>query len=294
MGIFSDMDFLGLGKFKNTKIMEEKEAVNKENGKEVKEPIKTQITEEECLFDKRYECPVCDNKFSTKAVKSTKLRVVTKETDLRTVYEGIDPVKYEVITCGICGYSALLRYFGKISNSQIKRLKEEVKRDFRGIDTFKDTLTYDDAILRYKLALICTKVKYSKWSEKAYTFLKLSWAYRGKRQETVGIELTEEFTKEAKIKMIRELYENELECIEQAFEGFKMAYSSEHMPICGMDESTFSYLVGDLARRVKKYDESMKYLERVIISKASSQRIKDEALKVRDMVKEEIKKLEKK
>lgn len=294
MGIFSEMESLGLGKFKNTKIMEEKE--EKEEMRKYQEQksnaTKVQLTEADCLFDKQYECPICDNKFNVKSVKSTKLRVLAKETDLRTIYEAIDPVKYEVITCGLCGYSALLRYYGKISYSQIKRIKEEVKYNFVGIDTNKEILTYDDAITRYKLALICSKVKFSKWSEKAYTFLKLAWVYRGKRQEITSKEISEDFTKEDKIKMIKELYDNECECMEQAYEGFNLAYSSESMPICGMDDSTFTYLVGDLARRVKRYDESLRYLERVIMSKATIQRIKDEAVKVRDMVKEEIKRRE--
>ncbi len=199
MGIFSDMDFLGLGKFKDTNIIEDsksKKATTEVDKKEIK------LNESDYLFDKRYECPICDNSFLVKAVKANKLKIVSKDTDLRTVYEGVDPVKYEVITCGLCGYSSLIRYYGKLSSTQMKRLREDVKCTFRGIDTNTQLVSYDDAIIKYKLALICSKVKMCKMSERAYTFLKLSWAYRGKRNNITSKAITEEFPKDVKHALI--------------------------------------------------------------------------------------------
>ena len=68
------------------------------------------------LFDKKYTCPVCENNFTSKTVRSGKARMVRTDMDLRNVYDGIEPLKYDVILCPKCGYAALSRFFPNVSN----------------------------------------------------------------------------------------------------------------------------------------------------------------------------------
>ncbi len=281
MGLFSGMDKFGLGKYKDTKTIIEDKNTTTATSKGVNEaPIVERTPEEreaEVLFDKRFTCPVCDVAFSTKCVRAGKIKLSGKDIDLRPTYEFMDPLKYDVIACDKCGYSALARYFGKLSTRQMRTIKEQVGYSFKGLENDMDIYSYDDAITRYKLALICSMVKQAKNSEKAYTCLKLAWVIRGKR-----------LTLDPKTPEFVELYKDEMECISNAYEGFYIAISSEQFPIAGMDESTLKYIMSDMARRLKKYDDAAKLLGDVITSRATNSRLKDEALKLKDIIKEEI------
>lgn len=279
MGLFSGMDKFGLGKYKETSnIIEDKKEVSVSKAETA--PIVERTLEEreaEVLFDKRFTCPVCDMAFSTKCVRAGKIKIMDKDVDLRPIYEFMDPLKYDVITCDKCGYSSLSRYFGKLSTRQMKTIKEQVGMSFRGIDSDMEIFSYDDSIARYKLALICSMVKQAKNSERAYTCLKLAWVIRGKR-----------LTLDSKSEEFVSLYKDEMECITNAYEGFKRAFSSEQLPIAGMDESTLKYIMSDMARRLKKYDEAAKLLGDVITSKTTNSRLKEEALKLKELIKEEV------
>ncbi len=277
MGLFSGLEQLGLGKYHDAKLMEEKKEDNTLSGAGENQGPK--VKEEDVLYDKRYTCPVCDISFTSKTVRAGKIKLIGKDTDLRAVYEIADPHKYDVIACENCGYSAVGRYFGKLSTRQMKDIKDQVGTNFRGISNDKELFSYDDAILRYKLALVCSIVKHAKNSEKGYTSLKMAWVLRGKRLTLKPGDTT-----------ILQLYEEEMECISNAYACFVEALANEMMPIAGMDENTIKYLMAELARKLKKYDDSAKLLAEVITSKATPARLKEEALNVKELLKEDIKK----
>lgn len=281
MGLFSDMGRFGLGEYENTEVLEhEKHSAAVCKGSSQAEPVIDPIErEKEALFDKHYTCPVCDLSFRAKSIRVGKVKLTGKDTDLRPVYDGIDPIKYDVIVCDKCGYSALTRYFGKLSTRQMKEIYDNIGSHFHGIDNTVEMYTYDDAIARYKLALLTTVVKKAKNSERAYTSMKLAWVLRGKR-----------LTLKRGDAGMKELYLNEMECIKNAYEGFCEAISSELFPIAGMDENTLQYVMADMARRLRKYDESIKLLGRVVTSKDVSPRLKEQALTLKEIIKEEIKK----
>lgn len=282
MSIFSNMEKFGLKNFENAKVLEEdkKSGLDRENQDSLQNQKTPREQEMEALFEKHYECPVCDLQFVTKCVRAGKAQLVGKDTDLRPIYKQIDPVKYEVITCEHCGYSALSRYYGKLTNRQMQDIKYQVGNTFRGIESAveKDLFTYDDAIARYQLALVTCIVKKAKNGERAYTCLKYAWALRGKR-ETLSVRGNE----------YQKLYADEMECIETAYEGFMKAISTEVFPIAGMDENTMKYVMADLARRLKRYDEALKLVGSVITSRAVSHRLKDEALNLKELIREDAK-----
>ena len=276
MGLFSDMGKFGLGKYENTDIYAEDKKAEAEK-KAAAAPVVR--VEEDFLYDKHYECPVCGAQFMAKAVKAGRIKSVGKDTDLRPYYDYLDPLKYDIIACDRCGYSAITRYFGKLSTRQAKEVRQEIGANFSGFETGMTKLSYDDAILRYKLAVITSMVKKAKNSEKAYTCLKLAWVIRGKRK-TLDVNDPE----------VKSLYDDELECLSNAYEGFVNAISTEPFPIAGMDENTLKYILADLARKLKKYEESARLIAAVLQSRGASSRLKDETLKLKEMLKEEMKK----
>ena len=122
-GLLSGLTGLGLDHLENVDIFaqEEKKAdKTAESSKEI-----PRVEEKDLIYDRAFECPVCDMNFQAKIMKSGKAKLLGTDMDLRPRYEGIDSVKYDVILCPRCGYAALNRYFGSMSAGQVKLISEK-------------------------------------------------------------------------------------------------------------------------------------------------------------------------
>lgn len=277
MSIFSGLESFGLGKLKNITIYEKQEKNEKQTDEEKKEQPK--ITEADILFDKTYTCPVCDSEFKAKTVRTGKIKLMSADTDLRPKYQLVDALKYDAIVCPRCGYAALNRFFTYMTSGQSKLIRENISVNFQGIEDNGEVYTYDDALARHKLALLNTIVKKGKTSERAYTCLKLAWIFRGKAEN-----LPEDT--ENRETVLLELKKEEDELIKNAYEGFSQAFAKEQFPLCGMDESTATYLVADLARKSGCYDESKRWISRILTSRTANERIKTKARELKNMIKD--------
>lgn len=259
---------------KDTAVFEKEE---KKEASETKEVVKPQKLESDALFDKTYTCPVCGKEFASKTIRAGKNKLVEQDLDLRAKYDTADPVKYEAVVCGSCGFAALARFFKPMPTTQEKLIRENISSNFKGLQEQGDIYSYDDAIVRYKLVLANTVVKGGVNSEKAYVCLKMAWLYRGKAESLPEDEENREAT-------LKQLKQAELECLTNAYEGFSAAFSQETFPMCGMDETTVMYLVGELARRVGKYEEAGRWISQVLVSKTASERLKDRARNVKELI----------
>lgn len=278
--IFSGLEEFGLGKMSDLDVYAADDKGKKADQAGPEE--KTQIVESDFIFEKTYSCPVCDKGFKTKTVKTGKVKLISADTDLRPKYQHLDSLKYDVIACPHCGYAALNRFFNYMTSQQAKLIKENISASFKGLAAEGESLTYEEAISRHKLALVNTVVKKGKISERAYTCLKTAWLLRGKVEALSELEETEETKKEQ-----QNLREEEQEFIKNACEGFMEAFSKESFPMCGMDENTMMYLIADLARRSGKIDESSRWISRVLISRDANERIKTKARELKDLLKHE-------
>lgn len=278
MGIFSGLENLGLGKMKGVDIYQADN--EKKSGTGDKKEEKHEVSEAEILFEKGYKCPVCDHEFKVKTIRTGKVKLLSADTDLRPRYQGIDSLKYDAIVCPMCGYGALNRFFNYMTSAQAKLIKEQISCNFKGLPAEGEIYSYDDAILRHKIALANTVVKKAKTSERAYTCLKLAWVLRGKAETLPA----DEPNREA---VLKELQDEEAECIQNAFEGFKQAFSKENFPMCGMDEVTTTYLAAELARRCGCYDEAGRWVAQILTSRTASERIKSKAREIKDLIRED-------
>ncbi len=279
--IFHDLEKLGFSGLENTEIFSrgrEKEVKKVEQGQKAElDPIEL---EKSTLFDKKHECPVCFKEFTSKAVRAGRTRLLKTDTDLRGVYYGCDPAKYDVVVCPFCGYAGAGKAFTGLTSMQRKLLKENIAQKFKGLPPSGEIYTYEDAILRYKLALYSSIVKKSRLSERAYLCLKLSWLYRGKREALNSSDPM--YAKKAE-----ELEKSEKEFTEKAYRGFEEAEANELFPICGMDENTYSYLLADLARRSGKIDASKKLLGIILASRTANNSVKDKARNLKELILEQ-------
>lgn len=279
-GLLAGLAGLGLDNLEKAEIFEKEKKVEAAAAQAAKSPVEI---EKELLFEKKIKCPVCDKEFVAKTVRAGKAKLTGTDFDFRPKYEGIDIVKYDAILCPHCGYAALTRYFEGAGNTVAKLVRENISKNVQ-LHTYNDDIyTYEEAEERYKLCLANAVVKRAKNSEKAYVCLKCAWIARGYAEflEAKG---------EGQSPKCKELKAQEEVYLQNAYEGFKEACSTENFPMCGMDETTVDYLLSELSVHFKKYDEAMRILSNLITATGTNPRIKDKARDLKDRVIEEKKK----
>lgn len=279
MGILSGLGEFGLGGLDGMDIYEEEE---KEGKKKAAAAAPPKAEEKDLIYDKSFTCPVCSEEFTSKIMKSGKAKLLGTDPDLRARYEGIDPLKYDVLLCPACGYTALSRYFSAIGSAQAKLIKEKISTSVRVTRYDDEVYSYEQAYERYRLSLVCAVVKKSKASEKAYICLKSGWLLRGwweSLQESGG-----------DAKKIEQLQSQEEEYLQNAYKGFMEARQSESFPLCGMDEMTIDYLMAVLATRLKKYDIASRLVSSILASSMANARIKEKARDLKEQIIADMKK----
>ena len=277
-GLFSGLEQFGLGKLKDIDIYEQDKKATAKTGNGSSQSQETKIVETDLLFDKTYTCPVCDNTFKAKRVKIGKVKLISSDSDLRPRYQHVDSLKYDAIVCQKCGYAALERFFNFMTSAQARLIKENITSSFKPIEEKEGAYTYDQAIVRHKLALVNTVVTHGKNSERAYICLKLAWLYRGKREI-----LPKTIPNYDKVRLA--LMKFEYDFTKNAYEGFHTAFMKENFPMCGMDENTVSYLCAELARKLGKNEEALKLVSRILVSRQANERIKNKAREVKERIK---------
>lgn len=281
MGMFDGLKGMGLGKFENLQMFDEAEKdLSAACPVAEKEPPK--ILEKDLIYDKGFVCPVCGSKITAKVMKTGKTKSLGTDWDLRAKYELIDPQKYEVILCHVCGYAALSRYFETVLSAQAKLIKEQISPLVMLKNYTDEVYGYEQAWERYQLALVNTVVKKAKNSEKAYTCLKAGWLIRGWREEL-------DHTGKADPCRIQELKTLENQQLENALKGFWEARQKEAFPICGMDETTMDYLLAALSLHTKDYERAAGMVSKVLTSAKANARMKDKARMLKEQIVKEVK-----
>lgn len=220
-----------------------------------------QFDEKAMLFDKSYTCPVCEQNFTSKTVRTGKVHMLYSDYDLRPVYDTVDQVKYEVIVCPHCGYAALIRYYEEsMSVKRANMIREAVSSRYKPIVWGTDLYTYEEAKLRYRLAMANAIAKGAKISEKAYLYLKNAWLIAGETESLKKQESVDEVKIAANDKAEKEMRGF-------ALDGFLQARASENYPIAGMDEKTLEYLLAALCIDQGRYSDCTRFLSNILMSK---------------------------
>jgi hypothetical protein len=276
----SGLSGLGLGKLDGMDLFgneeKEKETAKKETPK-AKTYSAPPVEEKDLIFDKTIKCPVCDNNFTAKIMKTGKARLIGTDYDLRPRHEGIDSVKYEVYLCPHCGYAALARYFPVIGTAQAKLIKEKISSDVKLKKYNDDIYTYEEALERYKLCLVNAVVKRAKTSEKAYICLKMAWLFRGYHDYMMA-------DTHQSPEILVALMQEEQKYLTNAMTGFTEAMATEEFPMCGIDEHTMEYLLAQLYFHFGKYDESSQLISKLLTSRTAKESIKNKARDLKEQI----------
>lgn len=193
------------------------------------------MTEANELFDKNVECPVCSKEFTTKKVRTSRLRILKRDEDFLNYYNTENPIKYSIFVCPNCGYAAFENKFDDIRKDQVGIIIDNIssrwnKRDFGGIRSL------DEGIESYKLALFAGTLLKAKKLEQGNVCLNLGWLYR-----------------------LEEKKNEELRFLELARDQFIEAYNTESFAGSNMDDSKLSYLIAELSRRIDDREEALSW-----------------------------------
>lgn len=271
--IFGGLEGLGISGLEGMSLFGEEA-----KAEEAKEVVKTpEQIEEEMLFDKTYECPVCGKSHKSRTVRTGKAKLVSMEYDLRQKFEGIEPLKYDVVSCVNCGFTATTKYFVPVTPAARKALMEKIGNNFKPQAELKGIISYEQAVARYKLALVNDMVKSARTSEKAYTCLRAGWLCKS-WEDSLKAEGKQDSQEMATAKALAGDF------IKNAYEGFVAAVSKESFPMCGMDESTVDYLIAALALETGHFDVSSKMISSILGSVSSSSRMKDKARELKELL----------
>lgn len=218
----------------------------------------------ELLYDRPVRCPVCNTVFNARTVKQGVTKMEGTQVNLRPIYKTVDLICYDVVHCEVCGYTALNRNFKKLSDRQVKQVKEKISMKFIG-KKYPEVYSYDIALERYKMALYTDMVIARKEVDKAYLCLKITWLL-----ESLIYQTKSEEEKEG-LRQAYQIY------VDNAYKGFSKNYSHVTFPIFGMNQSTYQYLLGSLAYAAKDLKNTSYWLGKIMLSPISSARIKDKA-----------------
>lgn len=273
MGLLSGLAHFGLENLENLEIYEEE---NKAEGEKKTEPAVKKVREEEFLFDKSYTCPICGNGFKARTIRTGRVKLAGSDQDLRPRYEQVEVLKYDVIMCPRCGYTALSRFFDSVTPQQAKNIKEMIALNFTSQTEKKETYTFDEALERYQMALANAIVKKTKASEKAYICLKTAWLLRSKAEHLDKNLPDYEAQK-------KQCEDEENEFLRNALDGFMTARRSESFPMCGLDQATVDYLIAVTALRFGQWDLAGRLVMNVLQS-STNPRMKDRARELKEIV----------
>lgn len=217
-------------------------------------------TLDKLLYDKSYTCPLCGEPFKSKAIRSGKNQLSSIDLDLYPHYTLINPLLYSVIACPHCGYSTLSKTFGALTPKQKEWLGTQFSKALPH-PTYSPYISPEEALKKYKIALIACLTKKSHLSEQGYIALNIAWLYRDLGQT-----------------------ENEQIFLKRAFSALSEAFSNERFPIMSMDESTFTYVLAAIAYEIGYLNESKHFLSTVLTSVGCPPRIKDHALTLKQKI----------
>ncbi|MGF7056712.1 DUF2225 domain-containing protein [Brassicibacter mesophilus] len=193
------------------------------------------------LYNKKIQCPSCNKEFTSSKVKSSRLRVDKRDSDLLVYYKGENPIKYSVFVCPHCGYAAQEANFNSLPQGKKDIIKINItarwyKKEYAGVRSI------DDAIICNKLALYCGQLIDLKKLDLGNICLRIAWLYRMNEDN------------------------EEQRFLQYAVALFEEAFYSESLSNSVMDEVTLGYLIGELYRRIGENSVAISWFGKIVSS----------------------------
>ncbi|MDR7317891.1 DUF2225 domain-containing protein [Brevibacillus nitrificans] len=196
------------------------------------------------LYDRSCICRHCQTPFSTKRIRGGSLTTAHRDSDFYTRFkeQSLNPILYTVNVCPTCGFAFTDQFKPKLSAWEKQAVDEQISSKWTPKD-FGSIRQVPEAIVSYKLAIYAAEITDQPHSVKAGLYLRLAWLYR-------SLEKAEE----------------ELRFLGMAVDEYEMSYihSDYAQGDKEMSEVRLLYLIGELYRRLEKYDLAIKYFGKAL------------------------------
>jgi hypothetical protein len=201
-----------------------------------------ELSEMNPLFQVTVTCLCCEATYQTSRVRPSFKKGKFTDTDFCVYYRDDlpNPDYYVIRVCPYCGFACSENFSPKMEDRHRRKFYEQIsskweKRDYGG------ERTWQDALDTYKLALLCAQIKEEKERVIAGLLHHIAWLYRYKN-----------------------MTEMENRFLQFALNSYIKVYEVEGPDI---DNARLMYLIGELNRRLKNYNEAVKWFARVVNDK---------------------------
>lgn len=196
------------------------------------------------LYDKTSNCRHCQATFSTKRIRSGTLTMLHRDSDFYTTFkeQSLNPIIYTVNVCPECGFAFTDQFRDKLAPWQKQIVDEQISSKWTPKD-FGNVRHVPEAIVSYKLAIYAAELTDQPHSVKAGLYLRLAWLYRFQKNVV-----------------------EEMRFIDMAVEEYEQSYihSDYTRGDKEMTEVRLLYLIGELYRRLEKFDLAIKYFGKAL------------------------------
>ena len=206
------------------------------------------MSEVEPTFDRKYDCIICKQPFTTKKLRSRFIKVISYDTDYCPNYssEETNPFLYHINVCPHCGYSSSNDFTPYFPPGAIDEIMMKVCNNWMPHD-FGQKRNLADAIKTLKLAAYCGNLKKEKQITMAGIYVRIAWIYRSLQNE-----------------------EQELRFLNLATKAYLDSYLNDDYRGTQVSDTKILYLIGELSRRTNQTGQAVKFLSKVIKKQGSS------------------------
>ncbi|WP_170289415.1 DUF2225 domain-containing protein [Metabacillus lacus] len=203
----------------------------------------------EYLYDKQLNCPVCMKFFQTKKVRSSKIRILSHDTDFCSHYLDNDcnPLFYYVNVCPSCGYAYSDHSQLTLTSAAKAAIHNHISSKWNGSD-YGIIRSKLQAIQAYKLGILSASLSNELHIIKAGMFLRLAWLYRT---------------------LFDNGAEEEKRFMSAALQEYIQSYMNLDFETAGYSETRLLYLIGELSRRTGNKQQATIYFSRIIQNQSS-------------------------
>ena len=196
----------------------------------------------EAFYDESVECPVCAAKFEATRVRTSALRTRKRDSDFRSIYEGLNPIHYAVYVCPQCRYAALDDHWSEVSEEALTALKtdSEERGSAVGPMEFVGRRQIETVEAAYLLALRCHDLRRTDERRRAGLLHRLAWLARERGDEETELRYLE-LTRASYL----DAFQNDPRLREEA-------------------AATISYLLGDLSLRLDEPHEAIRWFSNTL------------------------------
>lgn len=191
------------------------------------------------MFQRHMTCPICLYTFDMVKMHANAPKVIKREADFFTTYDGENPMYYAVAVCPNCGYAAFENDYKDISDESKALIYEKVTKQWshRNFGGYRNT---QEALDVYKMALLC------------YTLTKGSNLILGKIAMRIAF-------------LYRELNDpREKDFIKHTVNAFEKAYTSENLSDSLEEEITLLFMLGEFNRQLGNLRESIVWFTKAL------------------------------